>query len=376
LALVLLIGAGLMIQSFLRLQRVNPGFNSDQVLTMQLSLPPALYPPPQRDAFFRRLIERCKTFPSVLAVAAGKHLPLTGDNMNFAFDVDGRPFPPGKSPGADCRFVTPEYFRALAIPLVKGRTFDESDGADAPHVLVINEAAARRFFPNEDPIGKRVRLGINNFRGEIVGVVGDVKHRGLDAEVREEVYTAYSQATFWTEMTLVVRSSADPMSLAGPLRNEIRNLDKQVSISKVRSLRTILVDSVAQPRFRTLLLALFGAAALMLASVGIYGVMSYAVTQRTREIGVRMAVGARASDVLKLVVTQGMKLAVIGVVIGLVAAIALTRLMNSLLFGIGATDPLTFIAVALLLTLVALFACWIPARRATKVDPILALRCE
>jgi putative ABC transport system permease protein len=296
--------------------------------------------------------------------------------MNFAFDVEGRPFPPGKSPGADCRFVTPEYFNALRIPLIKGRAFGEGDGSQSPHVLLINDAMARRFFPDEEPIGKRLRLGIDNFTGEIVGVVGDVKHVGLDAETNEEVYAVYSQAPLWTDMTLVVRTSGDPMNVAGAVRNEVRALDKQVPIARVRTMEELVTESVAQTRFRTLLLGLFGIAALLLATVGIYGVMSYAVSQRTHEIGIRMALGAQSRDVRRLVIRNGMTLALIGVAIGLAGAFALTRLMASLLFGVTATDFTTFATVSAGLILVALLACYIPARRATKLNPLVALRYE
>ena len=213
-ALILLIGAALMIQSFLRLRHVSPGFTSDNVLTMEVSLPRNSYPRERRAAFFQQLIERAQSLPGAQVVAAAKHLPLSGDNMNFAFDVEGRPFPPGKSPGADCRFVSADYFKALRISLIRGRSFSESDGPQAPPVLLINRTMADRFFPNEDPVGKRLELGINNFAGQIVGIVGDVKHVGLDAEVNNEVYGLYSQAPFFTDMTLLVRTSGDPMSLA------------------------------------------------------------------------------------------------------------------------------------------------------------------
>lgn len=375
-ALILLIGAALMIQSFLRLRQVSPGFASDNVLTMEVSLPRNSYPRERRSAFLQQLIERAQSLPGAQVVAAAKHLPLSGDNMNFAFDVEGRPYPPGKSPGADCRFVTPDYLKALGIPLIRGRAFNDSDGPQAPPVLLINKTMADRYFPDEDPIGKRMQLGINNFAGQIVGVVGDVKHVGLDAEVNNEVYALYSQGPFFTDMTLLVRTPGDPMSLAAAVRNELATLDKQVSIGKVRTMDTIAAESVAQPRFRTFLLALFGICALLLASIGIYGVMSYAVTQRTQEIGIRMALGAQVSDVRKLVMGNGMSLALIGVAIGLAGAYALTRLIASLLFGITATDVPTFVAVSAVLVAVALFACYIPARRATKVDPLVALRYE
>jgi putative ABC transport system permease protein len=376
LALVLLIGASLMIQSFLRLQHVSPGFKTDHRLAMEISLPANSYPSAQRPAFFQQLLERTRTLPGVEAIAAAKHLPLSGDNMNFAFDIEGRPFPSGQSPGADCRFVTPDYFKALAIPLIQGRVFNDGDGPQSPHVLLINERMARRFFPNEDPIGERLVLGINHFTGQIVGVVADVKHVGLDAEVNEEIYAAYAQAPFWTDMNLIVKTSGDPISVAGSIRNEIGILDRHVPIGKVRTMDAVVAESVAQARFRTLLLSLFGIVALLLASIGIYGVMSYAVTQRTREIGIRMALGAQISDVRRLIIGHGITLALIGVASGVAGALALTRLIATLLFGVTPTDVTTYAGVSIGLVATALVACYIPARRATKVDPLVALRYE
>jgi predicted permease len=376
LALILLVGASLMIQSFLHLQQVTPGFETDHRLVMEISLPANSYPREQRPAFFQQLLERTRTLPGVEAIAAAKHLPLTGDNMNFAFDIEGRPFPAGKSPGADCRFVTPDYFRAMAIPLIQGRVFSDDDAPQSPHVLIINERMARRFFPHEDPVGKRLVLGINNFTGQIVGIVADVKHVGLDAEANDEIYAAYSQAPFWTDMNLIVKTAGDPMSVAGSIRNELGNLDRHVPIGKVRTMESIAAESVAQPRFRTLLLSLFGVVALLLASVGIYGVMSYAVTQRTQEIGIRMALGAQISDVRRMVITHGMTMAVIGVVSGVAGAFVLTRLIASLLFGVAPTDVATFAGVSIGLAAAALVACYVPARRASKVDPLVALRYE
>jgi putative ABC transport system permease protein len=296
--------------------------------------------------------------------------------MNFAFDIEGRPFPSGQSPGADCRFVTPDYFRALEIPLIRGRVFTDSDGPQSPHVLLINERMARRFFPNEDPIGKTVVLGINHFSGQIVGIVSDVKHVGLDAEVNEEVYAAYAQAPFWTDMNLIVKTAGDPMSVAGPIRNELTTIDRHVPIGKIRTMEAVVAESVAQPLFRTLLLSLFGIVALLLASVGIYGVMSYAVTQRTQEIGIRMALGAQISDVRRLIIGHGITLALIGVASGVAGAFVLTRLIATLLFGVTPTDLKTFAGVSIALVAAALIACYVPARRATKVDPLVALRYE
>jgi len=374
--LVLLIGAGLLIQSLLRLQRVNPGFNPERVLTMELSLPRARYPSDQRPAFFRRLVKRIHTLPGVSSVGASTHIPLAGDNMNFMFFIEGRPFPEGKAPGADCRAVTPEYFSALGIPLVKGRVFSDRDGPEAPFVFVINEAMARRFFPNEDPLGKRMKVGFSDLTGEIVGIVGDVKHASLDAEVKQEIYTSYDQTPFRPNMTLVTRARGDVMSIASAAQNEVRAVDKDQPVTRVRTMEAVVAGSVAQPRFRTLLLGLFGMMALLLAAVGIYGVISYAVTQRTQEIGIRIALGAQPRDVLRLVVRQGMAPALVGLGLGLIGALALTQLMKDLLFSVRPTDPATFALVALLLATVALLACYLPARRATKVDPIVALRCE
>jgi putative ABC transport system permease protein len=376
LALVLLVGAGLLIQSLLRLERVNPGFNPERVLTMELSLSQVRYPRAQRAAFIQRLVERVRAVPGVSSVGASTHIPLAGGNSNWAVGIEGRPSSPGTPNNADYRAVTPEYFNALGIPLVKGRVFSDRDGPESPRVFVINETMARRFFPNEDPLGKRLRLGYSDDTGEIVGIVGDVKHIGLDAKVREEVYSPYYQPPFWLDITLVARATGDPMSLASAVRNEVRAVDKDQPVTSIRTMESVVAGSVAQHRFRTLLLGLFGAIALLLAAVGIYGVISYAVTQRTQEIGIRIALGAQPRDVLRLVVRQGMWPALAGLGAGLIGAFGLTRLMKDMLFVVRADDPVTFALVTVLLAAVALLACYIPARRATRVDPMEALRCE
>jgi putative ABC transport system permease protein len=376
LALILLVGAGLLIQTLLRLEHVNPGFNPERVLTMELSMSPVRYPRDQRAFFFRRLIERVHALPEVSSVGASTVIPLAGDNNYLAVGIEGRQPSPGTRNGAEFRAVTPEYFKALGIPLLRGRTFSDRDGPEAPSVFVVNETMARRFFPNEDPLGKRIRLGYSDVWGEIVGIVGDVKHFSLDAEVKEEAYSPYYQAPFWQDMTLVVRTTVDPMSIANAVRNEIRALDKDQPVTRIRTMEAVIAGSVAQHRFRTLLLGLFAVMALLLAAVGIYGVISYTVAQRTQEIGIRIALGAQQRDVLRLVVRQGMAPALVGLGVGLIGAFALTRLMKDLLFDVRADDPATFALVALLLAAAALMACYIPARRAAKVDPIIALRSE
>ena len=376
LALVLMIGAALLIQSLFRLQRVNPGFSSDKTLTMELSLPANNYPRVRRPGFYQDLLQRIGALPGVESVAAARHLPLSGDNMNFSFDIEGRPFPEGTSPGADCRFVTSDYFKLLGVQLLKGRVFAEGDGPDAPPVLLINETLTKQYFLNENPIGQRLVLGINNFSGSIVGVVRDVKHVGLDAETKPEIYVNYVQGPYWADMNLLVHTSGDPVAIAPSVRGQISAIDRQVPVARIRTMDSILSESVAQQRFRSTLLLVFGVTALLLAAIGIYGVMSYAVTQRTKEIGIRLALGAQLNNVRSLVIWNGMTLTIIGITLGLAGAFALTRFLSSLVFGISATDPLTFTVIAVSLALIALLACYIPARRATRIDPLVALRDE
>ena len=376
LALVLMIGAALLIQSLFRLQRVNPGFSSDKTLTMEVSLPSNKYPRDRRPGFYQELFQRIKALPGVEAVAVARHLPLSGDNMNFAFDIESRPSPEGTAPGADCRFVTSEYFKLLGVRLVQGRVFADSDGPAAPAVLLINQTLAKQYFLNENPIGQRLVLGINNFSGSIVGVVGDVKHVGLDAEAKPEIYANYAQGPYWADMNLLVHTTGDPVAVASSVRGEISAIDRQVPVARIRTMDSILSDSVAQQRFRSTLLVVFGVTALLLAAIGIYGVMSYAVTQRTKEIGIRMALGAQLNNVRSLVIWNGMTLTIVGIAFGLVGAFALTRFLSSLVFEISSSDPLTFTAIPVTLALISLLACYIPARRATRIDPLVALRDE
>jgi len=380
LAVMLLIGAGLLVKSFWRLQRVDPGVDTDRVLTMQLALRGGRYADPQQvDAFYPRLLERIQALPGVRAAAASNSLPPDSTEFSDDFTVEGRPAVPNQPPPiAYVIRVSPDYFRAFGIPLRSGRYFNAADSSNAPMVAVINETMARQFFPNEDPVGKRINTGDERepTLWRIVGVVGDVKYNGLADEAQPAMYEPLIQATSYNVFLSVKTETADPLSLAAAVRNEIRSLDRELPVTRVRTMEQRISTTVAQPRFGATLVALFAALALILASIGVYGVISYSVTQRTQEIGVRIALGARARDVLSLVLKQGMALTATGLGAGLIGSFALTRLMKTLLFGVSATDPLTFIVISLLLTAVALLACLVPARRAMRVDPMIALRSQ
>src|SRR5262245_5175538 len=373
LAFVLLIGAGLLIRSFARLTEVNPGIDPRGVLTMDIFPPTAKYSGGRIAAFYQQTLERVRALPGVEAAATTNSLPLSGSQPGTGFGIEGRPSPTFLTFTAGWRIISPDYFRTFRIPLVKGRLFAESDGADTPPVVVVNESLARIYFADEDPLGKRIIY--NGVARLIVGVVGDVKHSALDEEAKPEIYLTMAQSP-WPYMSLAVRTSGDPMQMIARVREQVLAVDKDQPITNIRTMERLMARSVAPRRFNLLLLGVFALVGLALAAVGLCGVMSYMVTQRTREIGVRMALGAQRGDVLRQVIGEGMKLALIGVLLGLGGALALTRLLKTLLFEVSATDPLTFIVIAALLIIVALLACWIPARRAASMDPLVSLRVE
>ena len=379
LAVLLLVGAGLMIKSFARLRQVDPGFEPKNLLTMNISLPRQKYREPQQaNIFFEQLLQRVKAVAGVESVGGIDPLPLSDSNVTTGFVVEGAPFLElANRPEVGERAVTPDYFQTMRIPVLKGRAFTGQDRDNTPPVIVINEALARRYWPNEEAVGKRLGFDDSNKQvwREIVGVVGNVKHQSLDAEAKPEVYFPYQQYPK-NFMSLVVRTASDPAGMMAAIRNQVLSIDKDQPVFDIKTMDQRIAKSVAPSRFVMLLLGIFSALALVLAAVGIYGVMAYLVTQRTREIGIRMAIGAQPRDVFRMVIGQGMMLALIGVGIGLVGAFGLTRLMTSMLFGVEPTDPVTFAIISVLLVLVALVACYLPSRRATKVDPTVSLRYE
>ena len=378
-SLTLLIGAGLMIKSFYEILKVEPGFKTESVLVMDVSLPREKYgDKAARANFFRQAVERVGALPGVQQAGAVNVLPLSRSNSDSAFSVVGRPRPEkGHAPLANFRNVSPNYLEAMGIPLRRGRHISQNDGEGTGRVILINELLAEKHFANVDPIGQRLDFGGEGEKDfyEIVGVVGNIRHDSLIEEIAPEVYVPLAQEP-WYSMSIVVRAGGDPLQLAGAAQREIQAIDKDQPVFNVRTMDKVVSESLAPQRVVMGMLGIFALIALVLASVGIYAVMSYTVSQRTHEIGLRMALGAQPRDVLKMVLRQGMLLAGAGVALGLVFAFALTRGMKSLLFGVSASDPLTFAAIALLLAGVAFVACFVPARRATKVDPMVALRYE
>lgn len=377
LAMMLLIGAGLLIRSFVKLLEVDPGFRAENLLTSRLALPPRYQENAQRVQFFERVLQRVAAIPGVVAVGATSHLPLTNYNMGSGLRVEGRLYQAGEQPvGAPITAVNPDYFRTMDIGLRAGRLFTDGDAAGAPSVALLNESLARQLFPHEDPVGKRLAIaGSGAAWTTIIGIVSDVRQLGRERNVEPAVYLSYRQLPR-PGMALLLRSVAQPLSLAPALRNAVHEVDPALPLFDVVTMEEKLTNSIAARRFNLLLLGVFAALALVLAGVGVYGVISYVVTGRTQEVGIRLALGAQRADVLWLFLRQGMRLVLLGVGIGWLGGFAFTRVMTSLLFGVGASDPLTFAGVAGLLALIALLACYLPARRATKVDPLIALRSE
>ena len=375
LAVVLLVGAGLLVRSLIALENTNPGFDAKNVLTMRVDLPRGKYDSPEKTSnFFQQLEQRFAGLPGVESVGFITELPLTGQPNDAPFTVEGRPpVAPGEEFGADFRRVNQNYFQAMHIPLKRGRNFTEQEVRDSARVILVSEGLVNVAFPNEEALGKRLLTVLSDKPYEIIGIVGDIRHRSLQFQPYAAMYMPTLQSA---RMNVALRTQGDPLSLVPALRKEVQAIDPQQPIATVRTMDDWVKRSTATPRYRTTLLGLFAALAMILAATGIYGVMSYSVAQRTHEIGVRMALGARRSEVLGLIIRQGMLLVTIGLVLGLAGAFALTRVMSSLLFGVGTKDPVTFVAVAVLLSLVALIACYMPARRATKIDPLEALRYE
>ncbi len=380
-AVVLLVSAGLLIQSLWRLQNVNSGLQPENVLTFNVGLPEVKYNFAKQSQFFIDLRTRLQTAPGVQSASTVFPLPLSGDRFSISFQIEGRPVPEKDEPSADFFTTGVGYFRTMGIPILKGRDFDDNDRHGSVPVIIITDTFARQYFPNEDPIGKRLHPGISSIDGEdstfreIVGVVGDVRNRGLITEPRAAYYVPHTQIPF-SQMVAVVKTDTEPHSFLSTATKEVGSMDPELPLFGTKTMEEYLSASVAAPRFNTTLLSIFAVVALVLTIVGLYGVMSYSVAQRTNEIGIRLALGAQGRDVLMMIVKQGSKLILLGLAIGLFGAYALTRLLATLLFGVTAKDPLTFAAVATLLAIVALLACYIPAWRATKVDPMEALRCE
>ena len=383
-ALLLLIGSGLLLRSFSRLQEVSPGFQPDHLLVADLPLSQNAYAKPElRYEFFDRLVERAKTLPGVKSAGAASFLPVSGGGSLIQFNIEGRP---PKTPhdyvAAGYRTVTPQYMETMGVPLLQGRNIAAGDVEKAPAVVVINASMARTYFPGENPLGKRMQIGATPDKDvpymEIVGVVGDVL-QGLDTDAKAEMYLPYRQADTVLpvfQLSVVLRTSGDPRLQTAALRSAVREIDPNQPVVKIRTMEENMATSVTEPRFRTWLIGIFAALALVLAAVGIYGVMSYSVNQRTNEMGIRVTLGAQPNDVFRIVVGEGLRLALIGVGVGLIGALAATRVLRTFLYGVSAIDPVTFAVTAALLILVAVAACYFPARRATRVDPMVALRYE
>ena len=380
LAVVLLIGASLLIESVFHLLHESPGFDPHGVMAFNLDLPDSRYGKPEQSAdFFRELLGRIRTVPGVKNASGVMPLPLSGDTLRTSFEIEGKPMAKSDLPRTQIRAVGLDYFQAMRIPLVEGREFTARDDRHAPHVIIINQTLARKFFPNESAIGKHMKPGMavgkSDSMSEIVGIVGDVKHSNLWQAADPESYVPYEQSSIG-EMYIVVRAEGDPMALLAAVRAQVKAQDAELPIYRAKQMEEYVAASVAQRRFTSVLCTVFAAAGLLLAIVGLFGVMSYSVAQRTHELGVRVAVGAAKADILRLILKEGMGITIVGIVVGLFGTLAVSTILKSQLYGVSARDPLTFLGVILLLALVALAACYIPARRATRVDPMVALRYE
>jgi putative ABC transport system permease protein len=381
LALMLLVGAGLLIRSFARLQSVDPGFTPQGVITARLSLPEAKYPDdPRQAAFFQQAIERIRALPGVQHAASIYPLPLSSSRFILSFVVAGRPAPKrGEDQSAHVRFISPEYFRTMEIPKLEGRLFTEQDGINDQRVAIVNRHMAAGIWPGQDPLGQRLTFDDSTKpRAKwmtVVGVVGDVRGSKLGNDPEMEIYCSQYQTPV-LEAALVVRTAADPLSLVAPIRRAIQDLDGDLPLDKVQTMEQVVSASLAQNRVKTLLLGIFAALALVLAAVGVYGLVSFSVAQRVHEIGIRIALGARRAEVLRMIIVQGMKMVAIGLAVGLAGAYAANRLLTDQLYKVSVVDPLTYIGVPVVLTAVALLANWLPARRATRVDPVVVLRAE
>ena len=380
LALVLLVGAGLLLQSFARLSRVNPGVQPERLLTAFIGLPDAAYPKPENVvAFHNQLLPRLQALPGVSSASTVMPMPLSGSNIVTSFDIEERPAPKGQQPDSPARLAGDDYFQTMGITLLRGRLFNAADQLKSKQVIVINERFAEKFFPGEDPIGKRIQPGMSvtdddGPMREIIGIVSNVKHRSLRNDFTPEMYMPVSQLPMNATYIVVRTTTSDPAMLTAAVREAVAHVDAGVPLTRVRVFEDYLSKSLARPRFNALLLSIFACVALVLTAIGIYGVMAYSVAQRRQEIGIRMALGAQKGDVLRLVVGGGMKLAALGVIIGVSAALALTRLLGNLLFGVTPFDGPTLGGVAFVLAGIALLACWLPARRAAGVNPLIALR--
>jgi len=376
-SLVLLVGAALLLRSFERLIHVDPGFRPDQVLAFRVALPNNAYPQDhQKITFFSRLMERLETLPGVSAAGMIQSVPMRGDYV-LSFTIEGRPpAGPNQEPSANHRVISPDYFKAMGIPLLRGRSFAPEDREKSPMVAIVDQKFVDRYFPDQDPIGKGLDIG-NGTDGfyKIVGVVGSVLQDALDGKPSPTMYIPYTQDVF-SSMWVVVRAKGEPTQLSAAARQAVRDIDSTLPAFAMTPLADVVSESIAQRRFSMLLIGVFGAIALVLAAVGLYGVVSYSVSQRTQEIGLRMAIGADRRDVLRLIVGGGMKLAVIGVVIGVAGALALSKVIATMLFELTPMDLVSYSGTVMVLLAVAMVACYVPARRAMRVDPIIALRAE